>query len=72
MFDRNKKGSIRINLIVTPLFKVEQLALDVVIFDKAVLVQMLLPGTANTFEEYVHDVFAPYILRQVSNTVFTL
>ena len=41
--------------------------MDAIVFDGAVLVQMLSPGTADTFEEYINDVFAPYILRQVGN-----
>ena len=38
---------------------------DAVILDGAVIIQMLLPKTAQTFEEYFHNVFAPYILGQL-------
>ena len=40
-------------------------SIDAVIFDGAVIVQMLSPGTAQTFEEYFNDVFSPFILMQV-------
>ena len=35
-----------------------------VVIDGAVLVQMLKPGAAETFEEYAHQVFIPYISEQ--------
>ena len=36
---------------------------DAVILDGAVIVQMLLPKTAHTFEEYFTTMVAPYILK---------
>lgn len=45
----------------------EQLNLDAVILDEAVIVQMLQPRTAQSFEEYFNTVFAPYILRQLDS-----
>ena len=38
---------------------------NAVILDGAVVVQMLPPSTAGTFEEYFDQVFRPYILRQL-------
>lgn len=38
---------------------------DAVILDGAVIVQMLQPRTARTFQEYFSTVFAPYILKQL-------
>ena len=38
-----------------------------VIIDGAAIVQMLKPGGAETFEEYAHQVFIPYISRQLQN-----
>jgi hypothetical protein len=38
---------------------------DAVILDGAVIVQMLQPRTARTFDEYFSTVFAPYILRHL-------
>ena len=38
---------------------------DVVILDGAVIVQMLEPRTARTFNEYATTVFAPYILKHL-------
>lgn len=38
---------------------------DAVILDGAVVVQMLPPSTASTFEEYFNEVFGPYILRHL-------
>ena len=35
-----------------------------VVIDGAALVQMLKPGAAETFEEYAHQVFIPYISEQ--------
>ena len=40
-----------------------QPAIDAAILDGAVIVQMLKPGTAQTFEDYFKYVFAPYIAR---------
>ena len=40
-------------------------ASNAVILDGAVVVQMLPPSTAGTFEEYCDQVFRPYILRQL-------
>jgi hypothetical protein len=34
---------------------------DATIFDGAVVVQMLNPGTSRTFKEYGESIFAPYI-----------
>ncbi len=36
-----------------------------VVIDGAALVQMLKPGAAKTFEDYVHQVFIPYMLGQL-------
>lgn len=44
---------------------VEKPTVDAVILDGAVIVQMLPPRTAHTFEEYFNTVFAPYILKQL-------
>ncbi|KAK3735626.1 hypothetical protein QZH41_007395 [Actinostola sp. cb2023] len=44
---------------------VEHPTVDAVILDGAVIVQMLPPRTACTFEEYFNTVFASYILRQL-------
>lgn len=44
---------------------VQQPIVDAIIFDGAVLIQMLSPGTAHTFAEYLNDVFAPFVLRKV-------
>ena len=38
-----------------------------VFLDGAVIVQMLKPGTANTFEEYAQQVFIPYVVRQLQH-----
>ena len=38
---------------------------DVVILDGAVIVQMLQPRTARTFNEYATTVFAPYLLKHL-------
>ena len=43
---------------------VKQPTVDTVVLDGAVIVQMLKPRMAQTFEEYFNTVFAPYILRQ--------
>ena len=42
-----------------------QPTIDAAILDGAVIVQMLKPGTAQTFEDYFSYVFAPYIARQL-------
>ena len=42
-----------------------QPTIDAAILDGAVIVQMLKPGTAQTFEDYFNYVFAPYITRQL-------
>ena len=42
-----------------------QPTIDAAILDGAVIVQMLKPGTAQTFEHYFNYVFAPYITRQL-------
>lgn len=49
----------------TPAQKVTQPTPDAVILDGAVIVQMLQPRTARTFQEYFSTVFAPYILKQL-------
>ncbi|KAK3850641.1 hypothetical protein Pcinc_042667 [Petrolisthes cinctipes] len=36
-----------------------------VVLDGAVILQMLKPGTAKTFEEYAHQVFIPYVEGQL-------
>ena len=38
-----------------------------VVLDGAVIVQMLKPGTAKTFEEYAVQVFIPYVVRQLQH-----
>ena len=38
-----------------------------VVLDGAVIVQMLKPGTAKTFEEYAQQVFIPYVVRQLQH-----
>ena len=43
----------------------KQPAVDAVILDGAVIVQMLQPRTARTFDEYFSTVFAPYILKHL-------
>jgi len=40
-------------------------AVTSVVLDGAVIVQMLKPGTAKTFEEYAHQVFIPYVEGQL-------
>lgn len=42
-----------------------QPAVDAVILDGAVIVQMLEPRTARTFDEYSTTVFAPYVLKHL-------
>ena len=42
-----------------------QPAVDAVILDGAVVVQMLQPRTAHTFDDYFNTVFAPYILKHL-------
>ena len=42
-----------------------QPTVDAVILDGAIIVKMFLPKTVQTFEEYFHNVFAPYILGQL-------
>jgi len=42
-----------------------QPAVDAVILDGPVIVQMLQPRTARTFDEYFSNVFAPYILKHL-------
>ena len=45
----------------------EALEVTVVFLDGATITQMLKPGTAKTFEEYAHQIFIPYIARQLRN-----
>ena len=40
---------------------------DEVILDGAVIVNMLKPGTANTFSDYASEVFLPYVTKQLHN-----
>ena len=49
-----------------PLDKTQPSTLDVIILDGAVIIQMLLKGTAHTFTEYVQVVYFPYIVKQLS------
>ena len=42
---------------------------DAVILDGAVIVQMLPPKTALTFEEYFDAVFAPYVMKQLESVI---
>ena len=39
----------------------DALAVTFVVLDGTVTVQMLKPGSAKSFEEYVHQVFIPYV-----------
>ena len=41
---------------------------DVKVFDGAVVVQMLHPKTARTFQEYTQTVFLPYIQAQLQSS----
>ena len=41
---------------------------DAIILDGAVVVHMLHPGTAKTFQEYADFVFGPYISSQIDKT----
>ena len=41
---------------------------DAIIFNGAVVVHMLHPYTAKTFQEYAHFVFEPYIFSQIDKT----
>ena len=38
---------------------------DIAILDRAVVVQMDRPGPQRTFQEYAHNVFMPYIMKQL-------
>ena len=40
-------------------------AVTSVVLDGAIIVQILKPGTANTFQEYAHQVFFPYVEGQL-------
>jgi len=55
--------------VATP--ETEQLTLDAIILDRAVIVQMLPPGTVRTFEGYCQTVFGPYIERQLQSVTVT-
>ena len=46
---------------------VEQPSVDAIIFDGAVVAQMLQPTALSTIEEYFDSVVAPYILRQLKD-----
>ena len=41
--------------------------MDAVILDGAVIVQMLPPKTALTFDEYFNAVFARYVMKQLES-----
>ena len=43
----------------------DALAVTSVVLDGTIIMQMLKPGTANTFEEYAHQVFIPYVKGQL-------
>ena len=43
-------------------------AVEAKMLDGAAIVQMLAPKLATTFEDYVDNVFLPYILKQLENT----
>lgn len=45
--------------------KADSPQVDVQVLDGAVIVQMLPPGTASTFQEYHDTVFLPYIMKQL-------
>ena len=38
---------------------------EVTILDGAAIINMLLPGTAKTFQDYANDVFMPYVTSQL-------
>lgn len=40
---------------------------QVTILDGAVIVSMLQPGTAKTFQDYANDIFMPYIASQLQH-----
>ena len=42
--------------------------MSAIILDGAVVVRMIHPGTAKTFQEYVDFVFGPYIFSQIDKT----
>lgn len=46
----------------------KQPSFDAVVIDGAVAVQMLMPDTARTFQEYVDAVFKPYISKQLESS----
>ena len=48
-------------------FKVDSPDTDVIILDGAVVVNILKPAVARTFDEYAVNVFLPYVHRQVQN-----
>ncbi len=37
------------------------LSADIIVLDVSVIVNMLKPGVSQTFKEYAHDVFSPYV-----------
>ena len=43
--------------------------MDAVILDGAVIVQMLPPKTALTFEEYFDAAFSPYVMKQLESVI---
>ena len=43
-------------------------AVDAKIIDGAVLVQMLSPGTATTFQDYAASIFVPYVVNQLQSS----
>ena len=52
---------------VKPISDAQPPALDVIILDGAVVVQMLSIGTTCTFKEYAQVVFIPYVLKQLDS-----
>ena len=46
----------------------KQPPVDAIILDGAVAVQMMEPGAARTFGEYIDMVFQPFILKQLEST----
>ena len=46
----------------------ERPPVDAILLDGAVIVHMLSPGTAKTFQEYTDNVFIPYVRRQLEST----
>ena len=51
--------------LITMTDAVDNPTVDAVILDGAVIVNMLKPGTANTFSDYASEVFLPYVTKQL-------